>query len=80
MTLRTAACQALCVWDSLGKNTGVGCHALLQGIYLIWGLLAGVFLTTSATWKAPSLYHLEFIHGLNMFSLVLLSFKNYFNF
>ena len=21
------------VWDSLGKNTGVGCHALLQGIF-----------------------------------------------
>ena len=21
----------LCPWDSLGKNTGVGCHALLQG-------------------------------------------------
>jgi len=29
--------------DSLGKNTGVGCHALLQGIFptqgLNWGLL-----------------------------------------
>ena len=22
---------ALCPWDSLGKNTGVDCHALLQG-------------------------------------------------
>ena len=21
-------------WDSLGKNTGVGCHFLLQGIFL----------------------------------------------
>ena len=21
-------------WDSLGKNTGVGCHSLLQGIFL----------------------------------------------
>ena len=27
----------LCPWDSLGKNTGVGCHALLQGIFLIQG-------------------------------------------
>ena len=25
-------------WDSLGKNTGVGCHALLQGIFLTQGL------------------------------------------
>ena len=23
-----------CLWDSLGKNTGVGCHFLLQGIFL----------------------------------------------
>ena len=22
-----------CPWDSLGKNTGVGCHMLLQGIF-----------------------------------------------
>ena len=25
-------------WDSLGKNTGVGCHAFLQGIFLTQGL------------------------------------------
>ena len=27
-----------CPWDSPGKNTGVGCHALLQGIFPIQGL------------------------------------------
>ena len=27
----TIACQAPLPWDSPGKNTGVGCHALLQG-------------------------------------------------
>ena len=27
----------LCPWDSLGKNTAVGCHALLQGIFLTQG-------------------------------------------
>ena len=26
--------RLLCPWDSPGKNTGVGCHALLQGIFL----------------------------------------------
>ena len=26
--------RLLCLWDSPGKNTGVGCHALLQGIFL----------------------------------------------
>ena len=27
--------RLLCPWDSPGKNTGVGCHALLQGLFLI---------------------------------------------
>ena len=27
----TVAYQLLCPWNSPGKNTGVGCHALLQG-------------------------------------------------
>ena len=31
MTQWTIACQA--PWDSPGKNTGVGCYALLQGIF-----------------------------------------------
>ena len=52
--------RLLCPWDSLGKNTGVGCHALLQGILLAQGsnlclstsALAGRFFTTSATWEA----------------------------
>ena len=26
--------RLLCPWDSPGKNTGMGCHALLQGIFL----------------------------------------------
>ena len=30
VTLQTAAHQAPCPWDSPGKNTGVGCHFLLQ--------------------------------------------------
>ena len=30
--------RVLCPWDSPGKNTGVGCHALLQGIFLTQGL------------------------------------------
>ena len=28
----------LCPWDSLGKNSGVGCHVLLQGVFLTQGL------------------------------------------
>ena len=30
--------RLLCPWDSPGKNTRVGCHALLQGNYLALGL------------------------------------------
>ena len=29
--------RLLCPWDSPGKNTGVGCRALLQGIFLTQG-------------------------------------------
>ena len=45
-------------WDSPGNNTGVGCHALLQGIFLTQGpaslgspALAGGFFSTSTTWE-----------------------------
>ena len=52
--------RLLCPWDSPGKNTGGGCHALLQGIFptqgsnlhLLSPALAGGFFTTSATWEA----------------------------
>ena len=50
--------------DSLGKNTGVGCHALLQGIVpgsLRSPALAGGFFTTSATWEGPVNY--EFLRN-----------------
>ena len=29
-------------WDSPGKNTGVGCHFLLQGIFMIQGWNLGL--------------------------------------
>ena len=36
VTLWTAVCQApLCPWDFPGKNTGVGCHFLFQGIFFL---------------------------------------------
>ena len=50
-------------WDAPGKNTGVGCHFLLQAIFLTQGLnlrlfmspaLAGEFFTISSTWEAQS--------------------------
>ena len=50
VTLWTVARQAplsLCPWDSPGKNTGVGCHALLQGLFQTQG--------SNLHWQA--LYH-----------------------
>ena len=53
--------RLLCPWDSPGKNAGVGCHALLQGIFLTQGWSPGLFLSpalvgkffpTSATYDA----------------------------
>ena len=29
--------RLLCPWDFPGKNAGVGCHFLIQGIFLTWG-------------------------------------------
>ena len=29
----TVVCRLLCLWDSPGKNTGVSCYFLLQGIF-----------------------------------------------
>ena len=37
-TLRTVASRLLCPWDSPGKNTGVGGHVLLQGIFPTQGI------------------------------------------
>ena len=34
--------RLLCPWDSPAKNTGVGCQALLQGIFLTQRLTPGV--------------------------------------
>ena len=34
--------RLLCPWNSPGKNTGVGSHSLLQGIFLIQGLNLGL--------------------------------------
>ena len=48
-----------------GKNTGMGCHALLWGIFPTQGsnpglftfpALAGRFFTTGATWEAQVLF------------------------
>ena len=48
--------------DSPGKNTGVGCHALLQGIYPTQGLNPGVLCFLHCRWILYHQCHLE-IHN-----------------
>ena len=45
--------RLLCPWVSPGKNTGVGCHFLLQGIFLTQGL--NLHLLLLLHWQAESL-------------------------
>ena len=40
-------------WDSAGKNTGLGCHALLQGLFLTEGL--NLHLLRLLHWQVGSL-------------------------
>ena len=56
----TVAARLLCPWDSPGRNTGAGCHALLQGIFPAQGsnlrllplLHCRPILSCWATWEA----------------------------
>ena len=61
-TLWTVACQAaLCSWESLGENSGVDCHALLQRIFptphllghLHWQAGSNIFKITCVTPPSP---------------------------
>ena len=56
-TLWTVACQAPLLWNSPGKNAGVGCHFLLQGISLTQGL------TLSLLHRRQILYQLRYEGG-----------------
>ena len=55
--------RLLCPGDSPGKNTGVGCHFLLQGIFLTQELnptssaLAGGYFTTAPPGKMTGFHH-----------------------
>ena len=58
-----------CPWDSPGKNTGVGCPALLQGIFPTQGLNPP--LLHLLHWQAGSLPLVSFItFPLNMAALL----------
>ena len=53
-TALNVARQLLWPWNFLGKNTGVGGHSLLQGIFSIQGLNLCWFFTTESPGKPPN--------------------------
>ena len=50
---RAGPARLLCPWDSPGKNTGVGCHFILQGIFSAQGW--NTCLLDFLHWQAGSL-------------------------
>ena len=52
-TPRTEPARLLCPWDFSGKNTGVGCHFLLQGIFPTQG--SNPHLSSLLHWQLGSL-------------------------
>ena len=58
----TVARQALYPWDSPGKNTGVGCHSFVQGIFPTQGSNPGL---SHCRWI---LYHLSH-QGMQIFDI-----------
>ena len=46
-------------WDSPGKNTGVCCHSLLQGVFLTQGSNLGLRQNPGLLHCRPILYHLS---------------------
>ena len=71
------ATRLLCPWGFPDKNTGAGCHFLLQGIFLTQRFelaslmspaLAGRFFTTSTTWKTPLYMFLQLNFWCHHFS------------
>ena len=49
-------------WDFLGKNTGVGCHFLLQGIFPTWGLNPHLL-----HFSSPALPRVQFLKFMSPF-------------
>ena len=61
--------RLLCPWNSLGKNTGVGSHSLLQRIFPTQGLNSGL------THCRKILYHLSHQGSSTMIYLFIQSMK-----
>ena len=77
--------RLLCPWHSPGKNTGEGCHILLQGIFPIQGRNPRLMSPAPGGWSSPLaplersyiLITLSSIHFLAVYFLINFSYYNY---
>ena len=79
----------ICLWDSPGKNTRVGCHFLLQGIFLTQGLNPGLLyiscidrwiLGHRATREAPlNAHNFLYIFDVQLYICIYLIYKYIFD-
>ena len=66
----------LCPWDFSGKNTGVGCHFLLQGIFPTQGLNPCLWCSALVsrffpdTWEAPGRFFTTEPRGGPLFTIL----------
>ena len=81
----TVACQFLWPWDSLDKNTRVGCHSFSRGIFPTQGSNLHLFCLLHwqsdfyhyTTWEAPETYSWRQIANLFLpFKEAVLKYKN----
>ena len=70
VTLWTAACQASLSMDFPGKNTGVGCHFFLQGIFLTQGSKLSLLSLLHGPVDSLPLSHVESPYYIIQFSSV----------
>ena len=55
--------------DSPGKNSGVGCHVLLQGIFPTWGSNLSLLHCRWVLWSHPTLSNRTFCNDENVLHL-----------
>ena len=73
VTLWTVAARLLCSWNFSGKNTGVGCHFLLQGIFPAQESNPCLLYLQHCRWIPYLLRHSGFLDTFGLASVIFVS-------
>ena len=65
-----SSARLFCPWDSLGKNTGVGCHFFLQGIFLTQRSNKGLLIGRGVLYHHATREALTFLTAAHFLSLL----------